>query len=84
MAQSNARPGELIASINVTPLVDVVLVLLIVLMVSASYTVSKSLPMDLPKASTGENKSLPLTVSVDPQGNLYLDARAISKTDLRQ
>jgi len=84
MAQSNARPGELIASINVTPLVDVVLVLLIVLMVSASYTVSKSLPMDLPKATTGENKSLPLTVSVDPQGNLYLDARAISKTDLRQ
>jgi biopolymer transport protein ExbD len=74
----------LISSINVTPLVDVVLVLLIVLMVSASYTVSKALPMDLPKASTGESKTLPLTVSVDPQGNLFLEARPISKADLRK
>jgi len=84
MAQSQARPGELISSINVTPLVDVVLVLLIVLMVSASYTVSKALPMDLPKASTGESKTLPLTVSIDPQGNLFLDARPITKTELRK
>lgn len=84
MAQSQARPGELIASINVTPLVDVVLVLLIVLMVSASYTVSKALPLDLPQASTGESKSLPLTVSIDPQGNLFLQARPITKAELRK
>ncbi len=83
MAQSSTRPGEVITQINVTPLVDVVLVLLIVLMVSASYTVSKSLPMDLPKASTGESQSLPLAVSIDESGALYLDGKAVDEDELR-
>src|SRR6185369_6415943 len=43
---------EMITAINVTPLVDVVLVLLIILMVTASYIVSKSIPMDLPNAAS--------------------------------
>ncbi len=84
MAQSSSRPGEVITAINVTPLVDVVLVLLIVLMVSASYTVSQAIPMDLPKASTGESKSLPLAVSVDAEGKLYLDGQAIEKNELKK
>ena len=41
------RQGDLIQGINITPMVDVVLVLLVVLMVTASYTVSKALPMEL-------------------------------------
>ena len=44
----------MITGINVTPLVDVVLVLLIILMVTASYIVTKAIPMELPNASTGE------------------------------
>ena len=44
---------EMITAINVTPLVDVVLVLLIILMVTASYIASRSIPMDLPTADTG-------------------------------
>ncbi|WP_394833514.1 biopolymer transporter ExbD [Pendulispora rubella] len=39
-----------LAGINVTPLVDVVLVLLIVLMVTANFLASQSIPLDLPKA----------------------------------
>ena len=50
MAHPVQRPGELIQGINVTPLVDVVLVLLIVLMLSVSYSVSRSLPMQLMRA----------------------------------
>lgn len=73
MAGSASKPGEMIQGINVTPLVDVVLVLLIVLMVSASYTVSKALPMELPKAATGESESSPLAISVDASGKLFLD-----------
>jgi biopolymer transport protein ExbD len=66
---------ELITQINVTPLVDIVLVLLIILMVTASYIVSKSIPMDLPDSTTGE-ESPPrqLTISIDREGKLYLDA----------
>src|SRR6188768_3016527 len=84
MAHPIQRQGELIQGINVTPLVDVVLVLLIVLMLSASYSVSRSLPMQLPKAASGEaSKSTPLAISVDRAGALYLDGKAISKPELR-
>lgn len=43
-----------IVGINVTPLVDVVLVLLIIMMVSATYIVSQSLKVDLPKTATSD------------------------------
>ena len=45
---------EMITAINVTPLVDVVLVLLVIMMVSATYIVSQSLKVDLPKTSTSD------------------------------
>jgi biopolymer transport protein ExbD len=84
MAAPMQRPGELIQGINVTPLVDVVLVLLIILMVTAVHTVSRALPMELPKASTGEtNKAAPLAISIDASGALYLDGKALSREELR-
>ena len=85
MAAPVQRPGELIQGINVTPMVDVVLVLLIVLMVTASYTVSQAVPMELPQASTGESsEKSPLAISVDATGALYLDGKAVSKENLRK
>jgi biopolymer transport protein ExbD len=50
---ANSDDDGLIAGINVTPLVDVTLVLLIIFMVTAKIIVSQGLPMDLPKASQG-------------------------------
>ena len=44
----------MITDINVTPLVDVVLVLLIILMVTATAIVSKAIHVELPQAATGE------------------------------
>lgn len=82
MASSQVGRGDMISGINVTPLVDVVLVLLIVLMVTASYTVSKALPMNLPQASTGESQSHPLAISLDEKGLLFLDGTRISREDL--
>ncbi|MDQ3036746.1 MAG: biopolymer transporter ExbD [Myxococcota bacterium] len=77
---------ELITSINVTPLVDVVLVLLVILMVTASYIVSHSIPMELPQAE-GENppgqQPRQLTVSVDEAGQLYIDAEPIADDRFR-
>lgn len=84
MAGAAPRPGEAITQINVTPLVDVVLVLLIVLMVSASYTVSQALPLELPRASTGESQSHPMAISVDEGGALFLDAEAITRAELQR
>ncbi len=70
---------DLITAINVTPLVDIVLVLLIILMVTASYIVSKSIPMDLPNAQSGEEgPPRTLTVSIDEEGGLYIDAEEVT------
>ena len=54
---------EIIAGINVTPLVDIVLVLLIIFMVTTTYIVNPSIKVDLPKAATAE-ETTPSTVSV--------------------
>jgi biopolymer transport protein ExbD len=85
MATPVQRPGELIQGINVTPLVDVVLVLLIILMIAASSAVSRALPMDLPKASTGQpTERRPLAISIDAAGALFLDGEPLSREQLRQ
>jgi biopolymer transport protein ExbD len=75
--------GELISGINVTPLVDVVLVLLVVLMVTAGYIVSKTIPVDLPKAATGETTSITLSITLDAHGKRYLDGRPTDEAGLR-
>ena len=67
---------EIIAGINVTPLVDIVLVLLIIFMVTTTYIVNPSIKVDLPKAATAE-ETTPSTVSVvvTSDGSLYLNGR---------
>lgn len=84
MAASTRQNGEIISGINVTPLVDVVLVLLIVLMVAASYTVSQALPVELPEAQTGESTpSAPLAITIEADGVLHLDGSPLSRDALR-
>jgi biopolymer transport protein ExbD len=75
---------EVISAINVTPLVDIVLVLLIVLMVTSSYLVNKSINVELPKASTGEASNPTMSISLDVAGKLYLDGNSIDEPSLQQ
>jgi len=82
MAASASQGDDEIVGINVTPLVDVVLVLLVVLMVTAGYIASKAIPVDLPQAATGESVARTLAISLDRAGGLYLDGSAVSEADL--
>jgi biopolymer transport protein ExbD len=82
--QSSASPDESITGINVTPLVDVVLVLLVVLMVTATYLASRSIPVDLPSGKTGEATTAPLTVSLTKAGALYVDGAGVTEGELRR
>lgn len=82
--QTDDRDDDLITSINVTPLVDVVLVLLIILMVTANAIASRSIPMDLPEAAVSEATPETLTVSLDRSGKLYLDGAEVDETELRR
>ncbi len=64
---------EIISDINVTPFVDVALVLLIIFMVTATYIVAQSIPVDLPEAGTGEDVVTTFAITVTADGQLYLD-----------
>lgn len=66
--------GGLISSINVTPLVDVTLVLLIIFMVTARIIVSQGMPMDLPKAATGEDTQSVFSVELTEDGRTFVDS----------
>jgi biopolymer transport protein ExbD len=75
---ANQAVDEEIVGINVTPLVDVVLVLLVVLMVTSGYIAAKSIPVDLPNAATGETLQKTLALSIDQDGAFYLDGQKLS------
>ena len=66
------------SDINMTPLIDVMLVLLVIFMITAPL-MSSSLKLDLPKADGAQPNDTPqfITVALDPQGKLYLGEEAL-------
>jgi biopolymer transport protein ExbD len=78
MATSNNNDDDgLISGINVTPLVDITLVLLIIFMVTARIIVSQSLPMDLPKAAQGQQIQLVFGVELHSNGETIVDGKKL-------
>ena len=79
---SDAEDG-IITDINVTPLVDVVLVLLIIFMVTATYIVRRAVKVDLPRAAAaGESVATTVVVVMNRDGVLYLDGEERSEPDI--
>jgi len=75
--------ARMIADINVTPLVDITLVLLIIFMVTATYIVNPAIKVDLPKAASGTDQvktTLALTLMKD--GGLYLNGEKTTDADV--
>jgi biopolymer transport protein ExbD len=62
-----------ITDINVTPFVDVVLVLLVVFIVTAKLIVARGVEIDKPKAATGGEVQSTLRVSIDKDGALFVN-----------
>ena len=87
MAMSSNQGDEdgLVSGINVTPLVDITLVLLIIFMVTAPMIVNNpSIKVELPKAATGDEtlkSTLALTLSRDPSSGSVLIYANGEKTD---
>ena len=79
----NGRRYRPMAEINVTPLVDVMLVLLIIFMVAAPL-MTVGVPVDLPRtaASPLNQETEPLTISVDPQGRVFLQETEVPMDNL--
>ena len=71
------------AEINVTPLVDVMLVLLIIFMITAPLLVT-GVPINLPdsRAKALESPKKPIQISIDAQGQIFVDDDAVSSVEL--
>lgn len=65
--------GGTISEINVTPLVDVVLVLLIIFMVTAKLIVARGIAVDSPKTASGGEVASTLQVTIDQERTLYVN-----------
>ena len=82
-AHSNGS-DDAITGINVTPLVDITLVLLIIFMVTASYIVKEGIEVDLPRAASGgETVGPTLAFALDRDGKLYLDGQPVGRDAAR-
>lgn len=89
MAGKNIDPNELgegINEINITPFVDVVLVLLVIFMVTAPVMVKESLKVNLPKTLTSDsnNKTTSIGVAITKDGQILFNGELISAEKLSQ
>ena len=86
---STGDDDDLITGINVTPMVDIMLCLLVIFMVTTSYVVADSLKVDLPEASTGDStepSTVMITYSVNTETGaryLYLNGETTDEAALR-
>jgi biopolymer transport protein ExbD len=80
MSSNSIDDDGTVTGINVTPMVDIMLVLLIIFMVAGTFVSEASLKINLPKTETGDTPAAPtLSVSIDDKGEVFLKK---SKTDL--
>ncbi len=79
-----ARRRGVITEINVTPLVDIMLVLLIIFMLTASLISKQAIEVELPKASQGGTpEPTTLAVTLTKDGSLFLGGDAVTPEQLR-
>src|ERR1035441_6995865 len=73
---------EAITGINVTPLVDVTLVLLIIFMVTTKIVMNQTVPLDLPKAATGTSDvQVVFSIVLAADGRAMVDSQAMPNDD---
>jgi biopolymer transport protein TolR len=83
MAGPTNTVGQPMSAINVTPFVDIVLVLLVVLMVSSVHIVRAALEVDLPRASSaGKSVASTLNIVIKNDGALLVDGTPTSSAAL--
>ncbi len=84
MAGGATRRRGIIAEINVTPLVDIMLVLLVVFMLTAHLIAKQAIEVELPRASaTTPSPPTTLAITLQKDGTLFLNAQPIDAAGLR-
>lgn len=83
MSAAQESDQDVVTGINVTPLVDIMLVLLIVFMVTAHFVQDSGVKVNLPKAVTTEVATPSLMVTADENGSLHIMGNAVDLNGLK-
>jgi biopolymer transport protein ExbD len=78
------KTDDLITDINVTPLVDIILVILIIFLVVAQILGPQVLKVKLPVAAHGERENRPVTIYIDKEGRFYIEGAMADKEEIRR
>jgi biopolymer transport protein ExbD len=83
---SSSSDDDVVSGINVTPLVDVVLVLLVIFMMTAPAIYQSAIQVQLPKAKSGDQSAQqsPLQLSISSEGQIYWDKTKLTFEELSQ
>lgn len=86
MAFNNSSEQDMMSEINVTPLVDVMLVLLVVFIVTAPLLSPQSLKINLPKTTAvpSDKKQQPVRLVIDAQGNIAINEAHFNEEGLAE
>ena len=82
LSDDTGRDEEVVAEINVTPLTDIFLVLLIIFMVTSTTLAQTGLNVNLPRSQTAAGQVGGVTITATADGKLYANDRATSLADL--
>ena len=77
------RRSRLMAEINITPFTDVVLVLLIIFMIATPFIYQSSMKVQLPQASKSEEASRDVIITINAQGEVFLEDKRLDLTTLK-
>ena len=82
---ANNSDQDTISDINIVPLVDIILVVLIIFMVASPGSDQSRIKVDIPQASSGEASSdnTPFQVTVNEEGYYFVSGDLVSETELK-
>lgn len=84
MAAKFSDNDETIADINITPFVDIILVVLIIFMLATPVIMNPGINVNLPKASSGESTTpSQITLSINQDGAIFLNGKALPEDEVQ-
>lgn len=86
MATINNNNNEITPQINMVPLIDILLVLLIIFMLTATVIKERRIPVSLPKASTGNDitETKGFAITIDKNNNYFLNGNKLTLKEIME
>jgi biopolymer transport protein ExbD len=80
----NDENSEIVSEINITPLTDIFLVLLIIFMITSSAMIESGGKVNLPKAVATQSESRGTTVTLTPKREIYVDQKIVKEENFEK